>query len=90
MSPTSSLFPIATWFLLGMTRIVVTSKLAEYRIDNPPGGHALAINRAARADRLNLANYDLRGRRLLPWYKAANLAYWIAVAGVCLWGVYNF
>jgi len=50
MSPTSSLFPIATWFLLGMTRIVVTSKLAEYRIDNPPGGHALAINRAARAD----------------------------------------
>lgn len=75
MAPTSSLFPIATWFLLGMARIVVTSKLAEHRIDNPPDGHALAINRGARADRLNLANYDLRGRQLLPWYRGVNLAY---------------
>jgi hypothetical protein len=73
-----------------MARIVVTSKLAEHRIDNPPAGHALAINRAARVDRLNLANYDLRGRRLLPWYRAVNLAYWIVVAGLCLWGVYSF
>jgi hypothetical protein len=72
-----------------MTRIVVTSKLAEHRIDNPHPGHAMAINRAARADRLNLANYNPRGQRLLPWYRIVNTAYWVVAAGACFWAVYT-
>ena len=82
-----SLLPIATWFVLSMARIIVTSKLAEHRVDNPPAGHALAFNRAARSDRLNVANYDAGGRRLLSWYRAVSLSYWLVVAVLCLWGV---
>jgi hypothetical protein len=58
MTSDPTLALVALWFVLGMGRIVVTSKLAEHRIDNPDPGTALAINREARAERLNEANYD--------------------------------
>ena len=84
MTPALDLGLVAAWFLAGMARIVVTSKLAEHRIDNPPPGRAMAIDREARAERLDEANYDPPGRRLLPWYRLVNTTYWtIAVGGVC-------
>jgi hypothetical protein len=70
-----------------MARIVFTSKLAEHRIDNPDPGEAMAINRAARAERLNAANYDPRGRRLLPWYRVVNTTYWVLAVGGACWAV---
>jgi hypothetical protein len=70
-----------------MSRIVLTSKLAEHRIDNPDPGQALAINAQARAERLDTANYDPRGRRLLPWYRVINTTYWVVAAGGCLWAL---
>jgi hypothetical protein len=78
---------VPTWFVFGMSRIVLTSKLAEHRIDNPDPGKALAINAEARAARLDAANYDPRGRRLLPWYRAVNTTYWIVAVGGVLWAV---
>jgi hypothetical protein len=83
----SNLLPIAAWFLLGMTRIVVTSKLAEHRIDKPDPAQALAINRSARTARLNVANYDPRGQRLLPCYRFVNASYWTVAACVFVWAV---
>ena len=70
-----------------MARIVLTSKLAEHRIDDPDPGRAMAVNLAAAAERLNAANYDLPGRRLLPWYRAVNVTYWVLAAGGCFWVV---
>jgi hypothetical protein len=87
MSSSVGLGLVGTWFVLGMSRIVFTSKLAEHRIDNPDPGAAMASNREARAERLKEANYDLRGRRLLPWYRAVNTAYWVLAAGGCGWAV---
>jgi hypothetical protein len=87
MTPTVGLVLVAAWFVLGMTRIVFTSKLAEHRIDNPDPGKALANNRKARAERLNEANYDPRGRRLLPWYRVVNTTYWALAAGGCGWAL---
>ena len=78
---------IATWFVFGMTRIVFTSKLAEHRIDNPDPGQALAFNRAARSARLNAANYDPLGRRLLPWYRSVSATYWLVAIAGCAWAV---
>lgn len=90
MTSASSLIPIATWFLLNMARIVATSTIAEHRIDSPAPGYALGMSRAARADRLNAANYDARGQELLPWYRAINLSYWTVVAGLLLWAADHF
>jgi hypothetical protein len=87
MSPISGLCVIATWFILGMTRIVVTSRLAEHRLDNPDPGAAMAINRDARVQRLNVANYDSEGCRLLPWYRVVNTSYWVVAAGACGWAI---
>jgi hypothetical protein len=70
-----------------MARIVFTSKLAEHRIDNPDPSQALAINRNARSARLNAANYDPLGRRLLPWYRSVSMTYWIVAVGGCIWAV---
>jgi hypothetical protein len=70
-----------------MARIVFTSKLAEHRIDHPDAGKAMAYNRAARAERLDEANYDPRGRRLLPWYRVVNTTYWVLAGGGCCWAV---
>ena len=87
MTPTHTLGLVAAWFVFGMARIVFTSKLAEHRIDNPDPGEAMAINRVARAKRLNAANYDPRGRRLLPWYRVVNTTYWVLAAGGACWVV---
>lgn len=87
MTSPLSLLLVSAWFVMGMTRIVVTSRLAEHRIDDPPPGQAMAINRAARAARLDQTNYDPRGRRLLPWYRVVNTAYWVLAAGGFGWAV---
>lgn len=87
MTPASGLGLVAAWFVAGMTRIVFTSALAEHRLDNPDPVKALASNRAASAARLDAANYDLRGRRLLPWYRVVNTTYWVLAAGACWWAV---
>lgn len=87
MTRTHGLGIVAAWFIFGMARIVFTSKLAEHRIDNPDPGQALAINRDARSARLNAANYDPLGRRLLPWYRSVSTTYWIVAVGGCIWAV---
>ena len=87
MTLTSELGLIATWFTFGQARIILTSKLAEHRIDNPDPGAALAFGRAAAAARRNTANYDAPGRRLLPWYQAVNTTYWVVAVGGFLWVV---
>ena len=81
MSPIQTLGLIAAWFLFGMARMVCTSKLAEHRIDNPDPAKVMSMNSQARSERLDQANYDASGRRLLPWYRAINVAYWTIAAG---------
>ena len=89
MTPTPTLGLVAAWFVFGMARIVLTSKLAEHRIDDPDPARALAVDRAAAAARLDAANYDPPGRRLLPWYRVVDRTYWILAAGGCCWAVYS-
>lgn len=62
---------------------MVTSKLAEHRIDDPDPGTAMAVNLDAASERLDAANYDPMGRRLLPWYRAVNITYWVLAAAGC-------
>ena len=78
---------VATWFVLGMARIVFTSKLAEHRIDDPDPAQALSANPEAAARRIDAANYDASGRRLLPWYRVVSTTYWIVAIGGVLWAV---
>ena len=87
--PTDGLVLVAAWFVFGQARIVLTSKLAEHRIDHPDPAKALAFNWTAASARRNAANYDPRGRRLLPWYLVVNLTYWTLVAGACWWTVHH-
>ena len=89
MTTTYTLGPVAAWFVFGMARIVFTSKLAEHRIDNPDPAKAMAVNLAAASERLNAANYDPAGRRLLPWYRAVNFTYWVLAVGGCWWAVHH-
>ncbi len=79
----------ATWFTFGMARIVFTSRMVELRTDHPDPTQAVAFTRAAAKQRVNAANYDARGRRLLPWYRAVTTTYWCLVAGAC-WGAVHF
>ena len=84
----SSLFVlIAAWFLFGMARMVFTSKMVEHRIDHPDPSQAMAFTVAAAKERVNVANYDPRGQRLLPWYRVVTTTYWLLVAGICAWAV---
>lgn len=87
MRSTNGLGLIAAWFVFGQARIVLTSKLAEHRIDRPGLAKALAFNREAARARRDAANYDPLGRRLLPWYRAVNTTYWVAAAAGCCWAV---
>lgn len=89
MTTTYTLSVVAAWFVLGQARIVLTSKMVEHRIDGPDPGQALAFTRAVAAARRNAANYDARGRRLLPWYLTVTRAYWALVAGICSWAIYH-
>jgi hypothetical protein len=89
MTSIESLSVIAAWFVLGQGRIVLTSKMAEHRIDISDPSQALGFTRAAAAARRNAANYDARGQRLLPWYLAIASAYWILVVGIACWLIYH-
>jgi hypothetical protein len=80
---------VAAWFVFGMARMVLTSKLAEHRLDHPDAGQALAFNRPAAVARGKAANYDQRGRRLLPWYNVVNRTYWVLAVGGLAWVVYS-
>lgn len=80
---TQTLGFVAAWFLLSMTRIVFTTTMVERRIDNPDPSQAIAFTWAAAKQRVNAANYDVRGQRLLPWYRAVTTTYWVLVAGAC-------
>jgi len=89
MTPTHTLGLVAAWFVFGMARIVFTSKLAEHRIDDPGPGRAMAVNLEAAAERLDAANYDPLGRRLLPWYRAVAITYWVLAACGCWSAIHN-
>ena len=89
MTSTFTLGLVAAWFVLGQARIVFSSKMVEYRIDNPDPTQALAFTRAAAAARRNAANYDAHGRRLLPWYLTVTRAYWLLVTGIGCWAIYH-
>ena len=80
---------VATWFVFGQARIVLTSKLAEHRIDHPEPGKAMAVNWEAASARRNAANYDPVGRRVLPWYRVVNITYWVVAVGGCWWAVHH-
>ena len=81
MNPTHTLGLVAAWFIFGMARMVFGSRMVELRIDHPDPSEALAFTRAAARQRVNPANYDRRGQRLLPWYRAVTTTYWLVVAG---------
>src|SRR4051794_24274222 len=87
MTSTTTLGLLAAWFVLGQARIVFSSKMVEHRIDHPDPSRALAFTRAAAAARRDAANYDVQGRRLLPWYLTVSLSYWLLVAGICSWAI---
>ena len=89
MTSASTLGLLAAWFVLGQARIVFTSKMVEHRIDRPDPSQALAFTRAAAAARRDAANYDARGRRLLPWYRTVTRTYWLLVTGICCWTIYH-
>ena len=89
MISTSTLGLVAAWFVLGQARIVLTSKMAEHRIDIADPSQALAFTWAAAAARRQAANYDAQGRRLLPWYLTVTRTYWVLVAGICGWAIYH-
>ena len=89
MTATRTLGLVAAWFVFGMARIVFTSKLVEHRIDNPDPSEAMAVKLDAASERLNAANYDPLGRRLLPWYRAVNITYWALAAGGCAWVAFH-
>lgn len=89
MTSTSTLALLAAWFVLGQARIVFASKMVEHRIDGVDPRAALAFTRAAAAARRTAANYDARGRRLLPWYLTVTHAYWVLVAGIGCWAIYH-
>jgi hypothetical protein len=78
---------VATWFVLGQARIVFGSKMVEHRTDGVDASEAIAFTRAAAAARRDAANYDARGRRLLPWYLAVTRAYWFLVASIGCWAL---
>lgn len=88
MNSTVTLGVVATWFLLGMARMVFTSRMVELRIDHPDPSQAMAFTWKAAQQRINPANYDRRGQRLLPWYRAVTTTYWAVVAGTCSGAVY--
>jgi hypothetical protein len=89
VTSTYTLGIVAAWFVLGQARIVMTSNMVEHRIDDPDPGQAIAFTRAAAAARRDPANYNARGRRLLPWYLTVTRAYWALVAGICGWAIYH-
>lgn len=87
MASTASLLYAATWFLFGMTRMVFGFAMVQHRIDHPDPVQAMEFTPAAAKQRVNPANYDTRGLRLLPWYRAVTTTYWMLVAGVVWWTV---
>ena len=87
MSPTLTLSFVAAWFCFGMARIVFTSTLVEHRIDQPDPVKAIAFTWQAAAERIDTANYDSQGRRLLPWYRVVTTTYWMLVGSACWWAV---
>jgi hypothetical protein len=83
MSSISTLGVVATWFIFGMARMVFTSRMVELRTDHPDPSEAMAFTWKAARQRVNAANYDSQGQRLLPWYRAVTTTYWIVVASAC-------
>jgi hypothetical protein len=88
MSSIHTLGVIAAWFVLGMARIVFTSRMVELRIDNPDPSEAMAFTWQAAKRRVNAANYDPQGQRVLPWYRAVITTCWIVVTCACGWAAY--
>ena len=89
MTTTHTLSALAAWFVLGQARIVFGFKMVEHRIDGVDPSQAIAFTRAAAAARRESANYDLPGRRLLPWYLTVTRAYWLVVAAIGCWAIYQ-
>ena len=89
MNATQPFGLIVAWFLFGMARIVFTSTMVERRIDHPDPSQAIAFTWAAAKQRVNAANYDPRGQRLLPWYRVVTTTYWAVVALAC-WSAVHY
>ena len=89
MNATQSLGLVAAWFLFGMARIVFSLTMVEHRIDHPDPIKAIGFTRQAAKERITAANYNARGKQLLPWYRAVSTTYWIVVAGAC-WSTVHF
>lgn len=87
MTTSQTLVLLALWFVLGQARIVFGSKMVEHRSDGADPSEALAFTRVAAAARREPVNYDVRGRRLLPWYLAVTRAYWLLVASIGCWAL---
>ncbi|MBC7841641.1 MAG: hypothetical protein H7099_04990 [Gemmatimonadaceae bacterium] len=87
MNATHTLGVVAAWFLFGMARIAFSSAMVEHRIDHPDPVQAIAFTWNAAKERVNAANYNPRGRRLLPWYRAVTTTYWMLVAVTFWWAV---
>ena len=89
MTLPQTLGALAAWFVLGQARIVFGSRdgRAPHRRRGPESG--AAFTRAAAGARSEAANYDVQGRRLLPWYLTVTRAYWLLVAAICCWAIYE-
>ena len=88
MTTTQSLSMLAAWFLFGMARMVFTMTMVEHRVDHPEWAKAIGFTRQAAKARVTAANYNARGKRLLPWYRAVGTTYWFLVAGAFLSAVH--
>ena len=80
---------LAAWFLFGMARMVFTLTMVEHRVDHPDWIKAIGFTREAAKARVTAANYNARGKRLLPWYRAVGTTYWLLVAVAC-WSAVHF
>lgn len=89
MKPFATLGFFVAWFVLGQARMVLTSRMVEYRIDDPDPSQAMAFTRVAAVARRNAANYNAQGRHLLPWYLTVTRCYWLVVAVICCWAIYH-
>jgi hypothetical protein len=87
MTHASTLAPVGAWFILGMTRMVFMSRMGEHRIDRLDPAKVTTVNPGPRSEQFDEANYDSRGRHLLPWYRAVDRAYWVVAGGALLWTV---
>jgi hypothetical protein len=63
----------------GMVNLILTSKLAEHRIDDISTDGGMSNDWASIEKRFRAANYTAAGQRLLPWLIASSVGQLIAL-----------